>query len=249
MKFVNAFASIVCLTGAEAARTTSTTRRTTVSTSTTTVAPTTSTTTTTTTARTTPRVYEVVMGPKFVFGIGQFHSRRTLPEGARAACPTDRNYCIDSRKSDELTCMYPAPLTLKVCMDESCQRAPSNAEIFRVHGEDSYCKDYQTTPEGRVCHWTQDVFCTCSKFNIVYVDAKAVAAADPIPVGWRVTRPCVYPDNYKAANLREDNGPGPTMQPAPRVGGQQPRMGNSDATDSVSAGSVLFLAVLAALMH
>jgi hypothetical protein len=137
-----------------------------------------------------------------------------------AACPTDRDYCIDSRYSDEGTCMYPSPETIKECLDDTCAAHPANEAIFRSKKEDSYCKDWQKSPEGRVCHWTSDVFCSCPKFSIVYTNAVFVPIGNGAPQGYAVAQQCKYADNYKAKNKRADEDQvdaGPNGQPLQRL--------------------------------
>jgi hypothetical protein len=174
-----------------------------------TTTPSTTTISTTTAKRTTPapilhtpRVLK--MTAKFeIGGLKNFRSPIPTKEGYRAACPSNLDYCIDIRHSDWATCMYPPPLSVKKCLDQSCKTAPGNVQVFKAHGEDSYCKDYANTPAGRVCHWMVNTFCTCDKFDIQYVDAVLIAPSERVPFGWKVPRTCEYPDNYKATNERE----------------------------------------------
>lgn len=186
--------------------------------------------TTTTREPTTQRVVPipspsvVEMTPMFVLGMRQFRGPVTVGAGYRAACPTTHDYCIDVRHSDTATCMYPPPLQIKICLDESCKASAANIDIFKKHGEDSYCKDYAATPAGRVCHWTTSTYCTCEKFSIQYVTAHRVHETERVPAGWRVAKPCDYKDDYKAFNNRELEASGQALRPVPgqpRVGGQR----------------------------
>jgi hypothetical protein len=165
------------------------------------------------------------MSPKFSFGVkqarGYTHSPPSSPEVV-VACPTDKKYCIDTKYSDAGTCMWPSPVIIKECLDDACAAHPANESIFKTHGEDSYCKDWQKVPEGRVCHWTTDVFCSCDKFDITYTDAKYVSPAEVMPSGYASAQPCNYPINYKAINKRgnvekPDMGPqGKPLQKLPQ---------------------------------
>lgn len=163
------------------------------------------------------REYKVSMGPRFLFGVLQRRRTRNLPAGKIAVCPSDRQFCIDTRKSDETTCLYPDPLTIKLCLDDSCKAIPENDQILAQYGEDSYCKDFMAMPEGRLCHWSMSS-CTCDKFDLTYVDALIINSEDAIPSGWKAVGQCEYPDNYKAVNWRENgNGQG-TLRPLPQFG-------------------------------
>lgn len=146
--------------------------------------------------------WEVNMGPKFLLGVRQFRQPLLNASNSRAACPGDRAYCIDTRHSDSWTCMWPAPIEIKECLDESCRATPENDNIFKKFGEDSYCKDF-AAPEGRVCQWTTDTFCTCAKYKIVYTNAVPVLPRQRAPTGYAFARECEYADNYKAINKRE----------------------------------------------
>ena len=163
------------------------------------------------------------------------------PAGTVAACPTDREYCIDTRFSDEGTCMFPSPETVKECLDDTCAAHPGNEAIFKSKKEDSYCKDWQAAPEGRVCHWTTDVFCSCPSFSIVYTNAAFVPVGGLAPYGYAIAEQCKYPDNYKAKNKRElnqnDNGAGGAQdKPLQRLGpgGQRNVVEDSNSAQRVS---------------
>ena len=184
----------------------------------------------------------LAMVPKFTFGAVQRrgYSIGDAPPGTVAACPTERDYCIDSRFSDHGTCMHPSPETIKECLDDTCAAHPGNDAIFQEHKEDSHCKDWQQSPEGRVCHWTSDVFCSCPTFSIVYTNAVFVPIGGVAPLGYAVAEQCKYADNYKAKNKRELNdagNAGPQGKPLQRLGpGQrndQPGL-NTNSARSVS---------------
>lgn len=187
------------------------------------------------------------LGPKFVLGAAQRRGYRAFagPEGSVAACPKNRDYCIDTRYSDAATCMYPSPETIKECLDDTCAAHPGNEAIFKSKNEDSYCKDWQKSPEGRVCHWTSDVFCSCPKFSIVYTNAEFVAPGEAAPQGYALAQPCKYADNYKAKNKRgdqENNNAGPNGQPLQRL---QP--GHAIADDITKAGQTISTVIAAAV--
>jgi len=210
------------------------------------------TTTTTTRAPTTQRVVPaprpsvVEMKPMFVLGMTQFRGAVMVGEGFRAACPATKNYCIDVRHSDAATCMYPSPLVIKICLDESCKASAANIDILKNHGEDSYCKDYAATPEGRVCHWTTSTYCTCNKFSIEYVTAHLVHETEKVPAGWTIAKPCDYRDDYKAINYRELEKTSHKLRPVPdkpRVGGK-----NKNVADVFGIGRALVVIALLALV-
>ena len=210
----------------------------------------TKTTTTTTQAPITTRTFTIPMTPRFVFGVLQKRRHRSLSADTRALCPTEKTYCIDSRDSDATTCMYPSPIAIKECLDDSCVAAPGNAAVFAKQGEDSYCKDYML-PEGRVCHWIEVPYpCTYSKFDITYVDALLVKNYDPNPKGWAPARVCQYPDNYKAENRRAGESDGlPRRQPTLNAADGTNSLNDNKAADTqIGAGLVATLLVVIALL-
>ena len=184
------------------------------------------------------------MGPKFVLGVRQFRQPILNASNSRAACPGDRSYCIDTRHSDSWTCMWPAPIEIKICLDESCRATPENDHIFKKFGEDSYCKDF-AAPEGRVCQWTADTFCTCAKYKIVYMNAVPVLPHQRVPTGYAFARECEYADNYKATNKREpiivDATPKPLLQQYRENG---PLMSSKCRADLVAFLLLIFLVLL-----
>lgn len=165
----------------------------------------------------TTREYKIRMGPRFIFGVLQRRRARALPSGKMALCPTDRTFCIDTRKSDETTCLHPDPLSIKICLDKSCLALLENERIFAERGDDSYCKDFMAMPEGRLCHWSMSP-CTCDQFDLTYVDALIINTEDAIPRGWEAVGECEYPDNYKAVNVRENMADQGTLRPLPQFG-------------------------------
>jgi hypothetical protein len=199
--------------------------------------------TTTTEAPVLTKKYTIPMGPRFVFGVLQKRHKRFAATEALVACPSDKNYCIDERYSDAVTCMYPDPTTVKVCLDESCEKLPENEEIFKQVFEDSYCKDYMS-PEGRVCQWTATP-CTCQKYDLEYVDAFVVSPGSGIPRGWKTAPKCEYPDNFKAENKRADqDGPGRRPNPRLNMGAAQ---GDGGKGFETSVGISLLAALVASL--
>jgi hypothetical protein len=117
---------------------------------------------------------------------------RNPPPGHRVVCPSDRAYCIDYKASDNGTCMYPDPIEIKACYDSSCVNSAWNPVVFRVHGENSYCKDFMT-PAGRVCQWADGQACTCDAKSIQYYDAEFIPPGESIPEGYSEVYPCTYP--------------------------------------------------------
>lgn len=146
--------------------------------------------------------------------------------------------------------MYPTPETIKECLDDTCAAHPGNEAIFKSKKEDSYCKDWQESPEGRVCHWTTDVYCSCPNFSIVYTNAVFVPIGNVVPTGFAVAEQCKYPDNYKAKNKRDllgkngdDNG-NPQDKPLQRLGpGQRNQL---DDTKDAGRVSEYIVAIVAA---
>ena len=173
------------------------------------------------TTPTPPRVYTVAMTANFEFGLPGRSPVTTLPVGVQVACPRDRDYCIDTRNSGADVCMHPSPLTIKKCLDHSCEVMPGSEQIFKQYGEDSYCKDFQLA-SGRVCHWTTTP-CTCNSMDLSYVVAVKVTALSPAPSNYRVTRPCEYADNYKGVNKRESDAQPATKRPTPVGANQTPK--------------------------
>ena len=117
---------------------------------------------------------------------------RIPPPGHTPVCPSDRAYCIDYKASDNGTCMYPDPLEIKRCYDNSCINSAWNALVYRTHGENSYCKDFMT-PAGRVCQWADNQACTCNAKSITYYDAEFIPPGESIPEGFSQVYPCTYP--------------------------------------------------------
>lgn len=217
---------------------TTTTSTTTPSTTTTSITPSTRyTEPTSTTSTTTARVWTVSMTPNFEFGIPR-KNHSPVPSDARLACPRDREYCIDTRYSGSSTCMHPSPLSVKICLDDSCRSLPANESIMREFGEDSYCKDFQIA-SGRVCHWTSTP-CTCASTDLRYTQAMIVEAGEKVLPTYRLARICEYPDNYKAANLHENEQPASTRKPAPR------QNMNSNTTKTTPTTITVSVAVLLA---
>lgn len=164
------------------------------------------------------REYEVALVPRFILGVGQFRELKKLNPYHRSACPSNRQFCVDSRDSDSMTCMWPSPMSVKVCLDESCRSILENNNIFKTIGEDSYCK-HDAASDGRVCQWTTDIYCTCNKFSVIYTDAISIGPDDVPPLGYMFARDCEYPDDYKAENYREDDDqPIKALRPLALVG-------------------------------
>ena len=184
----------------------------------------------------------IKMGPRFIFGAG---AGGRLSGGKTALCPSgDKQYCIDTRFSDETTCLYPDPTTIKICLDEGCFNMPENEKIFAKYGEDSYCKDYMTTPEGRLCHWSMTP-CTCDKYDLEYVDARVIYSSDPIPTGWQEVKACEYPDNFKAENRRQNNDDqGGKRRPVPKFNNQGAGSGNSADLSIITNPTVIVSLIL-----
>ncbi len=187
------------------------------------------------------------MEPRFIFGAAL---GRRVGSGRRALCPRgDKKYCIDTRFSDEATCMYPDPTTVKICLDESCFEMPENEKIFEKYGEDSYCKDYMNTPEGRLCHWSM-VPCTCNKFDLEYVDARIVYETDPIPAGWHEVQACEYPDNFKAENRRQNKDDKDNKRKqAPKFDNQGPWRSADLMTSPTAIISLIVVSTLLSITH
>ena len=118
--------------------------------------------------------------------------RRDPPEGYFAVCPSNRAYCIDVQASDNGTCMYPGPVEIKQCYDQSCIQSVWGPIVYRQQGEDTYCKDFMTA-QGRLCQWVDSLPCTCSSKSIEYYDAEFVPNGALIPPGFFKPAPCVYP--------------------------------------------------------
>jgi len=117
---------------------------------------------------------------------------RNPPPGHKVVCPIDRAYCIDYKGSDNGTCMSPDPIEIKACYDSSCINSVWNPMVFRIHGENSYCKDFMT-PAGRVCQWADGHACTCDAKSIHYYDAEFIPPGEDIPPGFEQVYPCTYP--------------------------------------------------------
>jgi len=182
--------------------------------------------------------YNLPLTGKFSFGVfGQRQYKRDPPASPDTviACPTDYNYCLDTKYSDVGTCMWPSPIEIKECLDDTCASNPANEAIFKQHGEDTYCKEWQKSPEGRVCHWTIDLYCSCPKFDIVYTDARYIASGSAIPRGFARVEPCIYPINYKRKNKHENDahvGP-PQGQPLKGV-----KLADTSATGKTKSSSI-----------
>lgn len=192
-------------------------------------------------------VWKVPMEGGFQFGIrnaDRFHETRLVPRYHKAACPTDREYCIDTRYSDAGTCMHPSPLEIKKCLDESCRILPENQAIFEEFHEDSYCKEYQS-PSGRVCQWTA-IPCTCASTPIRYTNAVFVTSSDVLPSSHAVAHTCQYPDKYKAVNMRELEEAPQTPKPKPLVLSQTTK---AAASLSEAGGAGVLLVLLLTLLY
>lgn len=118
--------------------------------------------------------------------------RHDPPPGYRVACPNDRAYCIDFEASDNGTCMYPDPLEIKRCYDQSCTGSAWAPLIRKQQNEDTYCKDFMT-PQGRVCQWLDSVPCSCESRSIYYYSGEFIPPEEPIPYGFTEAHPCTYP--------------------------------------------------------
>jgi hypothetical protein len=150
-----------------------------------------------------PKRWRVKMGPKFL--IGAIHvrgkDRPDPPSGHKVLCPNTHKFCIDERYSDKGTCMYPSPVDIKQCLDDSCSDQPDNEANFQKVKEDSYCKDFKRAAS-RVCQWLDNP-CTCDKFDIEYVDAVYWPRDERTPEGYKVATTCAYLEKYKRVNKRE----------------------------------------------
>lgn len=157
-----------------------------------------------------PKRWNVPLSPRYELGAALVRGKKRVDPSLerKVLCPDDKEYCIDTRYSDRGTCMFPQPLAIKICLDETCASSPENAKIFQQFGEDSYCKDRQGV-DGRVCQWIDHVPCSCSKFDIEYVDAIYIPNVELNPVGFKIAHDCKYPDNYKGENKREWVEPAP----------------------------------------
>jgi hypothetical protein len=151
--------------------------------------------------------------------------------------------------------MHPSPESIKECLDDTCASHPANEAIFRSKKEDSYCKDWQQSAEGRVCHWTNDVFCSCPKFSVVYTNAAFVPIGALAPRGYAIAEQCKYADNYKGKNKRElqDNngqdGLDATRPPLQRAGGPGgPNNLDGDSRSSLSMATSTALAMAASIL-
>ena len=121
-------------------------------------------------------------------------AHRYPPSDAHVACPTDFNFCIDTRWSDGQTCLFPNPHLIKRCLDEGCIRSDYGKDRAEKKLEDTYCKDFMSV-EGRFCQWTEEVRCSCPLEieDIVYANGMVVKPGDSVPSGYRIASECVYP--------------------------------------------------------
>ena len=138
--------------------------------------------------------YELELKPFVSIGIkavrpGPAHNP---PPGYRVACPSDRAYCIDYKGSDNGTCMYPDPVSIKNCYDQSCIQSSYGPMVRKQQGEDTYCKDFMT-PQGRLCQWIDTAPCKCDSQSIFYYSGEFVPPGEPIPQGFNEVYPCTYP--------------------------------------------------------
>ena len=175
-----------------------------------------------------PKKYEVreamklELLPFVTIGVKAVRSgpRHDPPPGHRVACPTDRAYCIDYRSSDNGTCMFPDPLEIKRCYDDSCAQSAWGPIVRKQQGEDTYCKDFMT-PSGRVCQWLDTVPCTCQSKAIFYYSGEFIPNDEPMPYGFKEVFPCIYPlDVIKKA-----------AEEAARKAGQKKRKGKQVGTE------------------
>lgn len=173
---------------------------------------------------------------------------RFVNAGSVVACPTVLDFCIDTRWSDEQTCLHPNPHLIKRCLDESCIRSPFGKARAAQELEDTYCKDFMSHA-GRFCQWTEQYRCTCAPDveDIVYANGIVLNHGDDVPAGYAPASECVYPsDNIKRmpngayVDIRVPGGP-----PVPRIPDDPKLKGDIlwlDA-DSVPTGTVRPLAV------
>jgi hypothetical protein len=169
------------------------------------------------------------------------HVRAPVPLGGITACPVDYDFCIDSRWSDDRTCMYPMPHLIKRCFDESCIQSPFGIERAGNRLEDTYCKDFMDV-EGRVCQYNDAQRCECPSEieEIVYANAVVVHQGESVPPGYKAVSECVYP----SANIKRlQNGgyvdPPLPGQPAPPAIPDHPKLkGNLTWSDPLGADDV-----------
>ena len=159
-----------------------------------------------------PYQYDAPPGRWLVGESSPNHARPALPSGAEAACPTELDFCIDSRWSDARTCLYPMPHLIKRCFDESCIQSPFGAERAQNRLEDTYCKDFMDV-EGRVCQYNDRLRCECPAEieDIVYANAVVVHKGESVPPGYRLAPECVYP----SANIKRLQNGGYVDPPLP----------------------------------
>jgi hypothetical protein len=210
----------------------------------------TTTTTTTTTTLAPYTTYTLRLTPFAPLGVRPLRRGRSSPRvfpGQTVYCPSDRSFCIDTRFSDAGTCMSPSPVTVKKCFDRSCRLSPANDRVLAWKGEDSYCKEFMSS-EGRVCHWAPEVPCTCESQSIVYTDALVQFPDQPVPVGYRRAKECVYTDNYKDSRIVDPVGPQirppPRKAPAP-VLATADTDGDKEPSSSHSINQVIVILILA----
>lgn len=120
-------------------------------------------------------------------------ARSVAPE-SQVACPTEFNFCLDYKWSDQQTCLHPNPHLIKRCMDEGCIRSPFGQALIAARKDDTYCKDFMSV-EGRYCQWTEAYRCQCPREieDLVYANGVVVAAGESVPAGYRLAKDCVYP--------------------------------------------------------
>ena len=138
--------------------------------------------------------FELVLRPFVNIGVQSVRAgpRHDPPPGHKVACPSDRAYCIDYRGSDNGTCLYPDPVAMKKCYDNSCVDSSWGPIVRRQQGEDTYCKDFMTA-QGRLCQWVDNLPCTCESKSIFYYSGEFIPAHDPIPAGFAEASICTYP--------------------------------------------------------
>jgi len=201
-------------------------------------------------------------------------ARPALTEGSMAACPTTKDFCIDTRWSDARTCLYPMPHLIKRCYDESCIQSSFGFERKQANLEDTYCKDFMDV-EGRVCQYNDFKKCTCPSDieDVAYANAVVVYKGESVPPGYRIAPECIYP----SANIKRlQNGgyvdpplPGQPFPPAipdhPKLQGDlfwkdpadipvstlpplRPRSGDSSKSTAVPSAAVLAISVIILVM-
>ena len=136
--------------------------------------------------------YTLRLDPFVDIGIESVRPRRAVPANHFAVCPSNRAYCIDYKASDNGTCMYPGPVEIKQCYDQSCINSAWGPIVHKQQGEDTYCKDFMTS-QGRLCQWVDSLPCTCTSKSILYYDAEFIPDGGPVPAGFARPDLCTYP--------------------------------------------------------